>query len=542
MVDLLPSRADPVARARSRANDRWMRLRGSRAFAPLAVGVLALLGTGALQWVPSPWYDEAATISAATRSLPQLLHLLQNVDAVHGAYYLFMHAWFDLVGYSPFTLRLPSTIATAATAALLVVLTRRLASNRTAVVAGLVFVLMPRVTWMATEGRSYAITALLAVLLTLVFVVASGWSGRDRTQRILIWTVYGLLAALAGAVFIYLSLLVLAHGVSALLLASARRGDLPSARRGARRTLLGWLVGAAVSGGALVSLVLDEAAQSHQVKWIQPLTASTIKDVFTGQFFLGNRPFAIVAWIVFGLGAAVLVARVLRSRRAGVRAGGPAARLATIVLPWMLIPTLALLVESMVATPLYSPRYLTFAAPAVAIVVAVALTAGRRRWIAPLALVVLLALTVPSWVHQRSPEGKQNSSWGEVAALIASERAAEPQGVGGAPQIDAAIYGPLRNHPDANMAMLALAYPRQFAGLTDLKAGASAGDLGRLWAGRVPLAQTHDRLEGTRVIWMITSDKRDWRPSVSAQLAAWGYHHDAEWHFTGINVVRYLRG
>jgi mannosyltransferase len=537
MVDLLPSRAVPAARAGAVLHGRWMALRTSRAFAPLAIGALALLVTGALSWIPSPWYDEAATISATTRSLPQLLLMLQNVDAVHGAYYLVMHAWFDLVGYSPFTLRLPSTIATAATASLLVVLTRRLASNRTAVVAGLVFVLMPRVTWMATEGRSYAFTALLAVLLTLGFVVASSWSGRDRRQRILIWSVYGLLAALAGAVFIYLSLLVLAHGMSAALLWWARRGDRPPARILARRTLLGWTMAAAASGATLVSLAVDEAAQSRQVDWLQPLAVSTINDVFTGQFFLGSRPFAIVAWIAFGVGAAVLVRRVLHSRRTGARAGGAAARLAAITLPWMLVPTLALLAESAVGTPLYSPRYLTFAAPAVAIVVAVALTAGRRRWIAPLTIVVLLALAVPSWVHQRSPEGKQNSSWGEVAALVAAERAAEPSG-----QVDAAIYGPLRDHPDANMAMLALAYPQQFAGLVDVKAGESAGDRGTLWAGRVPLAETRDRLERTRVVWMITSDKRDWRPGVSAQLAAWGYRHDAEWHFTGINVVRYVRG
>jgi mannosyltransferase len=538
MVDLLPSRVVPSARAGALLRDRWMRLRTSSAFAPLAVGAIALVATGALSWVPSPWYDEAATISAATRSLPQLLHLLQNVDAVHGAYYLFMHAWFELVGYSPFTLRLPSTIAIGLTAALLVVLVRRLASRRTAVVAGLVFVLMPRVTWMATEGRSYAITALLAVLLTLVFLVASSWSGRDRTQRILIWTVYALLAALAGAVFLYLTLLVLAHGVSAVLLAVARRDRT----RAFRRVVIGWFVAAVAVALTLISLALDSAAQSHQVQWIAPLDARTLNYVLTGQFFIGNRPFAILGLSLFGLGAAVLIARVLGSRRASGRTGGPAATLAAVVLPWVLVPTLALLLESSIATPLYSPRYLTFAAPAVAVVIAVALTAGRRRWIAPLALVVLLALTVPSWVHQRSPEGKQSSSWGEVAALIASERAAEPPGIGGSRQVDAAIYGPLRNHPDADMAMLALAYPQQFAGLTDLKAGESAGDLGKLWAGRIPLAETHDRLEGTRVVWMITSDKRDWRPGVSAQLAAWGYHHDAEWHFTGINVVRYLRG
>lgn len=532
MVDLLPSRAAPAVATRR----RWEALRSSRAFAPLAVGAFALVFTGALSWVPSPWYDEAATISAATRSLPQLFFLLQNVDAVHGAYYLLMHAWFDLVGYSPLSLRLPSTVATALTAAALVVLVRRLATPRTAVVAGLVFALLPRVTWMATEGRSYAITALLAVLLTLLFLVASSWGGRDRTQRILIWTAYGVLAALAATVFVYLALLVLAHGISAVVLAAARPDDRSRPERPARRLLVGWALAATGAGLAVVSLVHDEALQSGQVDWISPLGATTLRDVFTGQWFIGNRSFAIVAWLLVGAGAAVLVARVRRSRRSGLRVGR-SGTLAAVILPWLLVPSLALLLESAVATPLFSPRYLTFAAPAVAVIMAVALTAGRRRWIAVVGLTLLLALTVPSWVHQRSAEGKQSSSWGEVAALIASERATEPAG-----QTDAVVYGPLRRHPDADMAMLALAYPQQFAGLVDLKAGESAGELGTLWAGRIPLADAHARTADSRVIWMVTSDKRDWRPGVGGQLAAWGYHQDAQWQFTGINVVRYVRG
>ncbi|MFD1272869.1 hypothetical protein ACFQ51_16900 [Streptomyces kaempferi] len=38
------------------------------------------------------WRDEAATFQVARRSVPQIWHLLHHVDAVHGLYYLFMHA------------------------------------------------------------------------------------------------------------------------------------------------------------------------------------------------------------------------------------------------------------------------------------------------------------------------------------------------------------------------------------------------------------------------------------------------------------------
>src|ERR1700712_4650891 len=108
MVDTLPTRAI----ARPSSTRRLVgRARRSRALAPSAVGAFGLIFTGIFAWIPSLWYDEAATVSAATRPLSQLFTMLQHVDAVHGLYYLVMHFWFDAVGYSPFTLRLPSTFA-----------------------------------------------------------------------------------------------------------------------------------------------------------------------------------------------------------------------------------------------------------------------------------------------------------------------------------------------------------------------------------------------------------------------------------------------
>ncbi|MEO6116569.1 MAG: hypothetical protein ABIP33_09310, partial [Pseudolysinimonas sp.] len=283
---------------------------------------------------------------------------------------------------------------------------------------------------------------------------------------------------------------------------------------------------------ALLPLAIDEMQQSDQVGWIGPLDASTAKHVLVSQWFLGNTAFAWVGWALVVVGIAVLIAPALRGRRT------PSAslRLLAVVLPWMIVPTAALLVATAVATPLYSARYLTFGAPAVAILIGVALTAPRRFWIAVAGLLLCAALTVPSYLHQRSETGKQDSSWGQVAALIASERAAEPSG-----QQDAVVYGPLRRHPNATMAMLALTYPQQFSGLIDLKQGETAAARAKLWSARVPLADTRQRLDDAPVVWLITSDKRDWRPGVGSQLAPWGYRVDAQWHFDGVNVVRYLR-
>src|SRR6201991_4245674 len=79
---------------------------------PLIVGVLAAAVSLVDAGRPSFWYDEAATISASySRSLGQLWQMLNNVDAVHGLYYLLMHGWFQLFGASEFWSRAPSGLA-----------------------------------------------------------------------------------------------------------------------------------------------------------------------------------------------------------------------------------------------------------------------------------------------------------------------------------------------------------------------------------------------------------------------------------------------
>jgi len=50
-----------------------------------------------------------------------------------------------------------------------------------------------------------------------------------------------------------------------------------------------------------------------------------------------------------------------------------------------------------------------------------------------------------------------------------------------------------------------------------------------------------DRFGGVDTVWLVTSDKQDWRPSVTDKLAALGYSLDDEWGLTGVNILRYVR-
>lgn len=519
--------ATPVPRAAAPARSAPARVRRDA----LLVGLFGSLLSFAWAWQPSLWFDEAATVSATMRSWPELGRMLGSVDAVHGLYYAGMHLWFDLVGYSPFALRLPSAAAVGVAAALTVLLVSHRAGRRTAILAGVAFCLLPRVTWMGTEGRSYALTAALAVALTLVFLAAWRRGPAPRRIRVLWWALYGVGVVVVAVTFIYLVFLVAAHGATALwTYRVGRRRD-----RAAGSSLAGWALASTAAGIVLVPFARAVGAQSGQVSWIDPVSWASIRSALVTQWFTLNPDFAVAGWALIVLGILWL------ARRNG--AAGPATPSSTasnpsllaVALPWLVIPTLGVIAVSLVLSPLYSPRYLTFCAPAAAILIGVGLRALARKWAVVTALVVLVALATPQYLDQRKPEAKQNSSWSEVSAFIAGERAARPDDAA------AVIYGPVRRHPAATTRVIAYSYPAAFAGLIDVTVDTPAAQTGHLWETRLPLDAVTGRLDGVSTVWLVTSDKQDWRPGVTVTLADLGYTLEGEWAFTGVNVLRYQR-
>ena len=127
-------------------------------------------------------------------------------------------------------------------------------------------------TWSGAEGRSFALTALLAVLLTLV--VAPAASGPLPGAR---WAGYAVLGGLAVAVDVYLALLLLAHAVTL-------------ARWGGRATLLRFL---AAAGGALAlaaPVVVVASRQTGQLGEQRLGPLGLLRAVLVNQVFLGDTP------------------------------------------------------------------------------------------------------------------------------------------------------------------------------------------------------------------------------------------------------------
>ena len=97
----------------------WMRV------APPVVTLLVML---AGITVPSYWRDEAATLAAVQRPFGDMIRMLGNVDAVHGAYYFLAWAIVRVFGSGELALRLPSAIAMAVAAGFVAALGRRIVS------------------------------------------------------------------------------------------------------------------------------------------------------------------------------------------------------------------------------------------------------------------------------------------------------------------------------------------------------------------------------------------------------------------------------
>jgi mannosyltransferase len=417
---------------------------------------------------PSLWFDEAATISAGTRSIPDLWRLVHNIDAVHGLYYLLMHGWFTVVPVTEFWIRFSSTLAVAGAAAGVVVLGRQFTSRSVAVCAGACFAILPRITWAGIEGRSYALTTLAAVWLTVLLVTAI------RRGRWRWWPLYAAAVVVCTLVNLFLVLLVLAHAVLVAVLAD-------------RRAALGWLAATAPAVAAVIPFLLYCRTQIVQVQWISPLSADTVVEIAQHQYFDHSVPFAVLAGLTLVAPAAL---RRIRHFDRGER------QLAALAVAWIVLPTAVLVIYSATATPIYYPRYLSFTAPAMALLLGLCIVAvaGVRERITAWVAVFALAATPNYLFVQRGPYAKEGMDFSQVADVITAN--ARPG--------DCLVLDNTTDWKPGPIRPLTAARPQAYAPLVDPSRGTLAAARGRLWDTHIPIWNVVDRIRRCTVLWTVT--------------------------------------
>ncbi|MGD1224845.1 glycosyltransferase family 39 protein [Streptomyces krungchingensis] len=313
--------------------------------------------------------DELVTQDMVNRGAGQILDTLQNVDAVHGTYYLLMHLWVGLFGDSVISLRLPTVLAVAGAASVLSLIGNRLFGYRAGILAGILFAIVPAVSRYGQEARSYALVIFMVSLATLLLLRAL-----DNPRSPWRWVAYSLTLAVVGLLHLIALSVVVAH--ACVLVIQARRNRS-----------LWWKSALAllVAAGCVTPVFLLGRSQAHrQLYWVPEPDAwallSMLRDVFAS---------------ALGAGALIALALLARSpRKAPLFLCGT----------WALLPPVLVWLASHGEVSYFRNVYVLFTLPAWALLAGAGLAAASRSPKATAALVVALAvLTLSDQKQMRGP-------------------------------------------------------------------------------------------------------------------------------------------
>jgi mannosyltransferase len=355
---------------------------------------------------PELWQDELVTVNVVTRSIRQIGALLQSVDAVHGAYYLFMHFWTRAFGDAASHLRLPSALAMVGAAACVALLGERMFGKLAGLLGGFAFAVVPSVTRFAQEARSYAFVVLFTALATLLLYLAVERSTWPR------WIGYAACVTAVTCLNVVAASVVAGHFVA--LLVSWQRGKT-------LRDLLK-LVAAAAAGviPATPVVYLGLAQATLQINWVN------LEDHGIG--IVWAQTFASI-WVAVAFTVLAAVALIRYRRRA--------AFIAAVAL----VPPTLIWLASLGDLSYFFSKYLLFLVPIWAVLAGAGLAAlkpGRHAvWaLVPVAaLVAVGALAIPG---QRAMRGNLSHSYYTYPA----KRATEALGYREAAYIIASHYKP----------------------------------------------------------------------------------------------------
>lgn len=439
-----------------------------RGWHPGAIGVFAAVLSLAGSWSPSYWSDEIASLRAAQLPVPDLITFVGSKDAVHALYYFGMHFWVAIFGGSELSLRTVSAMAIGMAAAGIVTVGRQLRTPAIGVLAGTLFAILPRTTYMGAEARSYALTTAAAVCLTVILLRAL------RGRRLTDWLFYATIGALSITLFVYLALLIPVHGL--FLVATGRR-----------KSLMPWALSTVAMLLLATPILLIAFSQKGQISW---LADQPVLNVWTAIV----EPNFDSSWSC----AAISIGIVLIAQTSFIRAkrnrGCPLPQTILLGVLWALLPVGLLVMADAVAGPLYLARYLSFCTPGLALVLAHSLMAISRRRIAIALGLAMVLSAAPTYITQREPHAKNGgAAFSELAEYMnfnsRSQDAVYFEGNGtGVQQPRLALYG----------------YPTAFQKVADIALRKSFQTTGTFSDKTAPADELHFRLTAVNSIWVIT--------------------------------------
>ncbi|MFJ4442233.1 glycosyltransferase family 39 protein [Pseudomonas sp. NPDC089422] len=301
------------------------------------------------------WHDEGFSVMLSAMPPGQILfHTARDVHPP--LYYLLLHYWIMAFGDSVIAVRSMSVLAGVATVAVGMLVARRLASLRAALLAGLLLALFPFAVRFSQETRMYALLSLLLLGATLMLM---DWLREPLRLRGLMG--YTLLTV-AGVYTHYFT--VFAVLASWLCMACVRDAD-------GRPFILNrnwWLANAVMFLMFLpwLPILYGQLSNTQAVAWIPEVTLSSIP-LALWRFFVPDADGT-------GYGVATLFSALLLlvSSMAVAGVARRATRQAVLLFIYCFFPICAVWLASFLK-PMFMERYLLFAAVALPILLALGL-------------------------------------------------------------------------------------------------------------------------------------------------------------------------
>jgi mannosyltransferase len=410
-----------------------------------------------------------------------MLAMLTHVDAVHATYYLLMWPVARLAGTGEVAMRLPSALAMAVTAALIVAIGRRLVSVTAGLAAGIIWAVLPVTSWYGQDARSYALVTTLACAASYLFLRKSS-------------TWYGMSLVMLGLVNVFGLLLIPAHAVT---LALTDRADLGR-----------WRALAAIPAAVLtVPLIIVVWRQRAGVAWIPALDQHEVDTVTR---WAGSLAVSELALLILLIGVAFAAA--------GKERRFPRDFLA-LCLPWLILPLAAILAVSVVK-PVFEFRYVLFSLPAMALLLGAAV-AALGRVVTVLVIAVLALVAFPAQQAVRAAQGHYENIREIDRVVAANERAG-----------DAVLY------PWDGWRQAATAYPYGLAALPDLTEDRTPVQADNLLGTDLPAPAQAVRLRGHDRVWILAQSENQIGPLLSDNRA---FQLARTWHVADAWLQLYVR-
>jgi mannosyltransferase len=378
--------AEAVARLRSDAPEaRIGRVHAS--FLALEIvfvsGLALVLGLIRLG-TPSLWVDEAATADAVHWSVVDLF------DGYHGLFYSIEKPWTAVAGTSEWALRFPAVVGSMLACALLVVLAHRLFRPPVPVLSGALLAANPFVVKWSQQARGYTFLLVVTLLATIALLRALERGTRSA------WALYGLAFSavlmwhpVAGIV------LVAPHAV---LVAQRRERVMPHG-------LLAAVLICAIGVPWVAQIALRSTGEEAASNWLGAPTAATVfrtvADI-SGVAGLGVLLGAVGLWVLYRGG------RTDRAVWLGT---------------WAFAPFVVALGIT-VLKPVFLDRYLIVAAPAFALLVAIALVRlpPRLALVAGGVAVVATCFALVSWYRVPGDGNWRSENWRSAVRWVLERR------------------------------------------------------------------------------------------------------------------------